>query len=197
MEFGLMLSRQVECLRRVGSLGDLNGNEVTSNPLTPVLLAIILGDPDWFKILRVGFFCAVRGEGRKVVVVVIIVVPAGTVPSPCLNDAPRIMAIIDLMPKIDHGSVMKVGIGWSLALRPCFVLVARLASGLLYFLFNVATHGLVAYVALTIVGPPVSGASSRGATNLHGVTIALRPRGQVPSGRHWMLPIELHECTLG
>jgi hypothetical protein len=85
---------------------------------------------------------------------------------------------------------------WGLALRPCITLVARLASGLLYFLFNVATRGLVAFV-LAIVVPPVPGASSWGAANLHSVTMALRPRRHVPSGRHWMLPIELHERELG
>jgi hypothetical protein len=48
-----------------------------------------------------------------------------------------------------------------------------------------------------IVIPPVPRASSRGAADLSSVTMALRPRGYVPSGRHWMLPIELHKRALG
>jgi hypothetical protein len=35
------------------------------------------------------------------------VVPVRTVPSPCLDDAPRVATIIDFLPKINHGSVMK------------------------------------------------------------------------------------------
>jgi hypothetical protein len=27
--------------------------------------------------------------------------------------------------------------------------------------------------------------------------MVLRPRGLIPSGRRWMLPIELHKCALG
>jgi hypothetical protein len=65
------------------------------------------------------------------------------------------------------------------------------------FLFDIATHGLVALVVLANVDPPVPQASSGGATNLRGVTIALRPRGHIPSGRHWMVPIELHKRTVG
>jgi hypothetical protein len=61
-----------------------------------------------------------------------------------------------------RGSVVKAGLGWSLALRPCIMLVARLASRLLYFLFSVATHGLVALAALATVVPLVLGASSGG-----------------------------------
>jgi hypothetical protein len=115
------------------------------------------------------------------------------VPSPCLNDALRIAVVVDLLPEIDRRSVVKAGFGWSLAVRPCATLVTRLASRLLYFLFGVATHGLVAHVALATVVPPVPGASSGGAIDQRSVTMAVRPRGQVPSGRHWMLPIELHE----
>jgi hypothetical protein len=44
------------------------------------------------------------------------------------------------------------------------MLVAQLASRLLYFLFGVTTHGLVALVALATVVPSVPGASSGGAT---------------------------------
>jgi hypothetical protein len=64
------------------------------------------------------------------------------------------------------------------------MLVARLASRLLYFLFGVATRGLLALVALAIVVPLVPGASSGGAIDQRSVTMALKPRGQVPSGRH-------------
>jgi hypothetical protein len=77
------------------------------------------------------------------------------------------------------------------------MLIERLASRLLYFLFSVATRGVVALVALATVVPPVPGASSGGATNERSFTLALRPRGQVLSGGHWMLPIELHERALG
>jgi hypothetical protein len=94
------------------------------------------------------------------------------------------MAVIDLLPELDCGSIVKAGIGWSLALRPCAMLVARLECRLLYFLFGVAACGLVALVALATVVPLVPRASSRGATDQHSVTLALRPRGQVVSGRH-------------
>jgi hypothetical protein len=77
------------------------------------------------------------------------------------------------------------------------MLVARLASRLLYFLFGIASCGLVALVALMAVFPLVLGASFGGATDQCSVTMALRPQGQVPSGRHWMLPIELREHALG
>jgi hypothetical protein len=60
-----------------------------------------------------------------------------------------------------------------LALRPFAMLVTRLASGLLYFLFSVATRGLVTLVTLATVVPPVPGASSRGATDQCSVTMAL------------------------
>jgi hypothetical protein len=48
-----------------------------------------------------------------------------------------------------------------------------LASGLLYFLFDVATRGLVALVMLAIIVPPVPGASSGGAADLRNVTMVL------------------------
>jgi hypothetical protein len=161
------------------------------------LLAVILGNPDWFKILGLRFLSDVGGEGGEVVVIVVVVVPIGTVPSPCLDDALRVTAIIDFLPKIDRRSVVKAGLGWSFALRPCVASVARWASGLLYLLFVVATRGLLALVALAIVVPPVPGASSGGATNLRSVTMALRSREHVLSGGHWMLPIELQERALG
>jgi hypothetical protein len=66
-----------------------------------------------------------------------------------------------------------------LALRPCAMLVAGLASRLLYFLFGIAMHGLVALIALVTVIPLVPGACSGGTTNQRSVTMAFRPRGQV------------------
>jgi hypothetical protein len=154
------------------------------------LLAIVLGDADWFKILGVGFLGDVGGEGGEAIVIVIVVIFVGMIPSPCLDDAPRVTAIVDLLPKINRGSVLKAGLGWSIALRPCIAPVARWASGLLHLMFNVATSGLLALgiamadwivlVALAIVIPPISGASSRGTTNLHKVTMALRSREHVP-----------------
>jgi hypothetical protein len=47
--------------------------------LARVLLAVIYGDPDWFKILKVGFLGDVGGEGREEVTIVVVVVPIGTV----------------------------------------------------------------------------------------------------------------------
>jgi hypothetical protein len=62
---------------------------------------------------------------------------------------------------------------------------------LLHLLFDIATHGLLALaismadwivlVALAIVVPPISETSSRGATNLRKVTMALRSQEHVPS----------------
>jgi hypothetical protein len=89
------------------------------------LLAVILDDPNSFKILGVGFLSDVGGESGEVVVIIIVVVPAGTVPSPYLDDAPCVVAIIDLLPKIDRRSVVKAGHGWSFALRPCAPPVVR------------------------------------------------------------------------
>jgi hypothetical protein len=88
--------------------------------------------------------------------------------------------IIDLLLKIDHGSVVKASLGWSLVLRPCVTLVARLMSGLLYFLSGVATRGLVALVVLAIVIPSVPEASFRVAAHQHSVTMALKSRRHVP-----------------
>jgi hypothetical protein len=81
---------------------------------------------------------------------------------------------------------MKAGLEWILVVMPCNTLVA---SGLLYFLFIVATRGWVALVALAVVIPPAPRASSRDATDQRGITMVLRLRGLIPSGRHWMLPI--------
>jgi hypothetical protein len=129
-----------------------------------------------------------------VVAVIIVVAPADTVPSPHFNDKPRVTAFIILLPEVDRGGIMKVGLEWILVVMPCPTLVA---SGLLYFLFIVATRGWVALVALAVVIPLAPGASSGDTTNQHIITMMLRPRGLIPSGRHWMLPVELHEHTLG
>jgi hypothetical protein len=55
----------------------------------------------------------------------------------------------------------------------------------------------VALVALAIIIPPIPMASSGGATDQRGITMVLSPRELIPGGRHWMLPIELHEHVLG
>jgi hypothetical protein len=109
------------------------------------------------------------------------VAPAGTVPSSHFNEKPRVTAFVDLLPEVDRGSVVEVGLDWILAMMPCPTLVA---SGLLYFLFIVATRGRVALVALAVVVPPALEPSSRGATDQRGITMVLRPRGLIPSGRH-------------
>jgi hypothetical protein len=150
---------------------------VASNPLAQVLLTIVLRNFDWFELLGIGFVGDVGGEGRKVIAVVIIMVLAGTVPSPCFDNTPCIVAVIDLLPEVDRGSIVKAGLEWSLALRPCASLVARLASRLLYFLFINAIRGWVALIPLAAVVPPVLGASSKGMTDQQGFAMVLRPRG--------------------
>jgi hypothetical protein len=80
-ECGSKGHREIECLGGVGSPGDLDGNGVASNPLERILLAVILGDPDWFKILGVGFLNDVGGEDGEAVVIIVIVVPIRMVPS--------------------------------------------------------------------------------------------------------------------
>jgi hypothetical protein len=120
--------------------------------------------------------------------------PAGTVPSPRFNDKPRVAAFIELPPEVNRGGVVKVGLKWILAVMPYPTLVV---SGLLYFLFIVTTRRRVALVALAVVVPLDPGASFRGATDQCGITMALRPRGLILSGRYWMLPVELHERALG
>jgi hypothetical protein len=146
-----------------------------------------------FQVLWIGLVSDAGGDGWEMVAVVNMA-PTGTILSPCFNNTPRVVAFIDLLPKVDRGSVMEVGLEWILALIPCTTLVA---SGLLYFLFILATRGRVALVELAVVVPPAPGASSGGATDQHGITMALRPRGLILSGRHWKMPIELHERALG
>jgi hypothetical protein len=89
---------------------------------------------------------------------------------------------------------MEVGLDWILAMVLSAALVVRV---LLYFLFIVATHGRVALIALAVVIPPTPMASSRGVTDQRGITMVLTSRELIPSGEHWMLPIELHERVLG
>jgi hypothetical protein len=149
-----------------------------------VLLTVVLGDSDWFELLGIGFIGDFGGEGREAVVVVVVVVLVGTGPSPCFDNMPRVAAVIDLLPEVDCGSVMKAGLEWSLVLKPYTMLVVKLASRLLYFLFIVAMHGRVALFALAAVIPLASGASSGGAADQCGFSLALRPRGRIPSGRH-------------
>jgi hypothetical protein len=129
-----------------------------------------------------------------VVAVIIVVAPAGTVPSPRFNNKPRVTAFIDLLPKVDRGGVVKVGLEWILALMPCTPLVA---TGLLYLLFIVATRRRAALVALAVVVPLAPRASYRGATDQRAITMVLRLRELISSGRHWKFPIELHERALG
>jgi hypothetical protein len=93
--------------------------------------------------------------------------PAGMVPFPHFNDKPRVAAFIDLLPEVDRGCVVKVGLEWILVVMPCTTLVA---SGLLYFLFIVATRGRVALVALAVVISLAPGASSRGMTEQCSIT---------------------------
>jgi hypothetical protein len=93
---------------------------------------------------------------------VIIVDPTGTVPSPRFNDKPCIAAFIDLLPEVDRGGVVKVGLEWILAVMPGTMLVA---SGLLYFLFIVATRRRVALIVLAAIVPPAPRASLRGVTD--------------------------------
>jgi hypothetical protein len=159
-----------------------------------VLLTVVLGDFDWFELLWVGLVSDAGGEGREAVIVIIVVASAGTIPSPRFNNKPRVAAFIDLLPEVDRGSIIKVRLEWILALMPCPTMVA---SGLLYFLFIVATRGRVALVALVVVVPPAPRASSEGAADQRSITMALRPRGLIPSARYWILPIGLHERTLG
>jgi hypothetical protein len=158
------------------------------------LLTVILGDSDWFEVLRVGLVGDAGGEDKEAVAIIVVVVPAGTVPSPRFSNKRRITTLIDFFPEVYRGSIMEVGLDWILAVVPCPPLVER---GLLYFLFIVATRGRVALVALAVVVPPTPVASSRGATDQRGITVMLRPRELILSGRHWMFLIELYERTVG
>jgi hypothetical protein len=87
------------------------------------LLTVVLGDSEWFEVLWVGLVHNAGSEGGRAVTIVVVVAPAGTAPSPRFNNKPRVTAFIDLLPKVDHGSVVKVGLEWILALMPCPTLV--------------------------------------------------------------------------
>jgi hypothetical protein len=136
----------------------------------------------------------VGGEGGEAVAVAVVVAPASAVSSPCFNTTPRVAAFIDLLLEVDRGSVVKASLEWILTLMLCTMLVV---SGLLHLLFIVATRGQVALVALAVVVPPASRASSWGTTNRRSFAMALRPRAWNPTGRHLVLPINLHERVLG
>jgi hypothetical protein len=142
-----------------------------------VLLAVVLGDFGWFELLGIGFVGDVGGEGGEEVIVVVVVVLVGMVPSPCFDNTSHIATVIDLLLEVNRGGVVKAGLEWSLALRACTMLVARLASRLLYFLFLVAMAERVTLVALVAVVPPVPGASSGGATDQRSFAMVLGSRG--------------------
>jgi hypothetical protein len=127
-----------------------------------VLLTVVLGNADWFELLWLELVGDVGGEGEEVVAVVVVVAPAGTVPSTCFDNTPCVVAFIDLLPEVNRGSIVKADLEWSLALMPCTMMVA---SRLLYFLFIVATCGRVTLVAPAVVVPPAPGDSSRGAAD--------------------------------
>jgi hypothetical protein len=175
---------EVECLGGVGSTRYHDGDGVATNPLVRVSLAVVLGDTDWFEILGVGPVGDVGGERWEAATIIGIMISIGSVPSPCLNDAPWVAIVVELLPQINHRSILMAGLGWSIALRPCIMSVVGWVHWLLHLLFDVATCGLLALgiamadrivlVVLAIVVPPKSETSSRGATNLHRVNMALR-----------------------
>jgi hypothetical protein len=71
---------------------------------------VILADSDWFEVLWVGLIRDAGGEDGEAVAVVLIMVPAGRVPSPRFNNKLCVMAFVDLLPEIDHWSIMEVGL---------------------------------------------------------------------------------------
>jgi hypothetical protein len=182
---------EVECLSGVGSARYLDGDGVAMNPLARVLLAVVLEDADWFEVLRVGLAGDVGGEYGEAVTIIGIVISVRPIPSPCLNDVPRVATIVDLLPSINHRSILEASLWWSFTLRPCIMPGAGWVHRLLHLLFDLATRKLLAVViavanwivlvTLAIVVPLISKTSSRGATNLRKVTMALRSRERVPS----------------
>jgi hypothetical protein len=61
------------------------------------LLAVVLGDTDWFEVLGVGPVGDVGGERGEEVTIIGILIFVGSVPSPCLNDASRVVTVVDLL----------------------------------------------------------------------------------------------------
>jgi hypothetical protein len=107
---GLHSHREVESFGGVGSPRNFNSNRVATNPLTWVLLTVVLGDSVWFEILWIGLVGDAGGEGGEAVAVIVIVVPAVMIPSSRFSDKSCIVAFIDLLPKVDRGSVIEVGL---------------------------------------------------------------------------------------
>jgi hypothetical protein len=89
---------KVECLGGVGSARYLDGDGVATNPLARVLLVVVLGDADWFEVLGVRPVGDVGGECGEAVTIISIAISVGSVPSPCLNDMPRVETVVDLLP---------------------------------------------------------------------------------------------------
>jgi hypothetical protein len=89
---------EVEYLGGVGSTRYLDGDGVATNPLAWVLLAVVLGDANWFEVLVVGPVSDVEGECGEAVTIVGIKISIWSVLSPCLNDAARVATVVDLLP---------------------------------------------------------------------------------------------------
>jgi hypothetical protein len=70
------------------------------------LLIVVLGDANWFEVLGVGAIGDVGGERGEAATIVSVVVRVRSVPSPCLNDTPHIMTVIDLLPQISRKGIL-------------------------------------------------------------------------------------------
>jgi hypothetical protein len=68
------------------------------NPIAWVLLAVVLGDADWFEVLGLGSVGDVGCERGEVVTIISIVIFVGSVSSPYLKDTPRVVIVVDLLP---------------------------------------------------------------------------------------------------
>jgi hypothetical protein len=62
------------------------------------LLAVVLGDTDWFEILGVGPIGEVGGEHGETVTIISVMISVRSIPSPCLDDAQHITVVVDLLP---------------------------------------------------------------------------------------------------